>query len=189
MADSVTICSNALVELGGSPISSFTDGSIGITAGSLYPLERARVMRAKPWTFLQTTLRNNAFGTTDDGLPFQKEFLLIPNIVRLWEVTDLQGSRIAYALGESRFLYADQESIMCTMSYDKPEADWPIWFEDLMQAAMKARLAYAQTNSRTMADQCKADYKTLVQQYAAIEATEHESHKLGQDSRYLGVRY
>jgi len=182
------ICSAALIDLGGQPITTFTQSTIAITAGTLYPLERAKVMRAKPWTFLRLVAKSNKTGTETEGFTLPNRFFFPANFIRLWEVTDMSNCRIEYELGSAGILYARPESIMLTYSHDLAEEFWPDWFNELMVAAMKGRLAYAQTNSRTMTAQCKEEYEYALRTYAGIEATEHEAEEFGRSSDWLGVR-
>lgn len=194
MATEVDVCSAAVVELGGQPLADLTSTEMGRTAGTLFPLERDRLMRRHPWSFLRArkVLSNPSENV---GFDLTNVFALPVDFQRL--------EAVGYGLNQ------DQYQLVYDPNLDRPgiatgpdvttlpvvyfrstpsPANWPGWFVDLMQCAMKARLAYAVTNSRTVAADAKQEFEALYRVMTGAHGAETASRELQFDDDLMAAR-
>lgn len=187
MATKLDIINLATVDMGGKSVADLTSTQYARDASLAYDQERARLLRAKPWVWLRTIteLTSVAINT---AAPWPYSAAIPAPCVRLWRVLDTMDEPINYELGADRSLYSNYAKVRITYSLDTAEASWPTWFADLMTAAMRVRLAMPLTESRSLANDMKAEFVDLLSQYAAIEAAEQISPEVGAPSSFLSVR-
>jgi len=88
MASDIDMSSNALLLVGDSPISSFTEPGAGAqAAANLYPDTYKRVLSEHPWTFALKEQRLNKLSQTPDTFTNYQFAYQIPNdLIRLWAI-------------------------------------------------------------------------------------------------------
>jgi len=88
MASDIDMSSNALLLIGDSPISSFTEDGAGATAAAnLYPNTYKRVLSEHPWSFaLKNQLLNKLSQTPDPLTNYQFAYQIPNDLIRLWSV-------------------------------------------------------------------------------------------------------
>lgn len=192
MASNLDICNAALVELGADPIADFTATKIGRTAKTLYDMEKPRLMRLHPWNFLKLrgVLGSPLAAPLFDWL---YQFELPGDLIRLIQVGKrdypIDYELVHRANGAGGLMTNVTPVPIVYLDGSMAEANWPSWYVDLMTKAMLARLAYAVTNSRTMAEDAKKAFEDELARCRAMQGSEVLSEDLGQPSEYLAVRY
>lgn len=193
MANSVEICSDAIVELGGKPIVNFTATQLAIDAGRLYALERARILRLHPWRFLRrTALLETPKGSAPD-FDWSYQFDLPADCIRVWRVGK-RDQLLPYEMkGEAGVpggvLMTTNAKAPLVYSANVDEANWPAWFADLMQVCMQARLAYRVTNSRTLGESKKGEAAQVLSTVKGVHGSEEPMAEFGGSSDILSGRY
>lgn len=151
MTNAVTICSNALLELGADPINSLTENSkLARLCANLYPSLRDDVLRAHYWKcatkriILSPMLEAPAWG-------WAYQFQLPGDWLRTIQVgQDRQSDDFEQ---EGMTLLMRQN--ICYLKYvwrNEIEATWSRNLVRQMEVAMAARIAYAVTKSTTVRD-------------------------------------
>ena len=192
-ATNIEICSDAIVELGGKPITDFAATQLAIDAGRLYTLEKSRLMRIHPWSFLRRQTILSVYATAP-LFDWSYAFKLPTSCIRVWRVgwiDRLVDCEIHSVNGSAEL------QVMCNIADDLPvvysadiaEANWPSWFADLLGVHMQARLAYRVSNSRTLAADKKTEAEAMLRMYRGIHGSEEPMRDLGGQSDALAVRY
>lgn len=195
MATKIEIISDALVELGARPITSLTESQVAVDAGRLYDLERTRLLRSHPWRFLRKQATLSSAITPALSFDWAYHFQLPGDCLRVWQVgtkaypidyeliyigpTVTQGG-IATNVTPVPIVYSINQTT---------ETDLPQWFIDLFQSAMVARLAYRVTNSRTLAESAKAEYRDLLKTAKAEQGSEVLSGLMAGADDAIAARY
>ena len=156
MSTAVSICSNALIMLGESPINSFSDGVIsggldrGRIAENLWPSTRDMLLRSHPWNCamarasLSPDTDAPAF-TTD----FTKKYTLpgIPFWLRNHQINGAQADEVDYVV-EGRNLYCNLSSLKIRFVFRNTDiGSWDPMLVYCAEIAMAMRMAYPITQS------------------------------------------
>lgn len=191
MTTPIGICSNALLQFGKSPISSFEEpGDLARLCSNLYPGERDSILRENDWNcsikrdILAPMVAVPAFG-------FSAQFQLPGDYLRMVSIGDvLVGEPLCRTFKvEGRRVLASGTTLPIVYVYRSSEADWDAKLVELMTARMAWKLCYAVTQSTSLRDELKAEYSALAKAARAIDAQENPSAELGEDSPLISARY
>ncbi len=196
MTSAVSICSNALLQLGKSPLSSLEDVSDAATiCANIYPEERRALLRDHPWNsatkrvILAPLVDVPAFG-------FGAQFLLPSDFLRLVSVGDwwrwyggptpgCNGFRL-----EGRNILASGTQLPIEYVFDNDvEATWDAHLVDLMTVRMTWKLAYPITQSTSLAQSKEDSYERLARKARSIDSQENPSEMLGSDFPIFAARF
>jgi len=187
MADSaVEICSNALLLLGDSPISSFDDGSDRATlASNLWANARKSLLRAHPWNCAKARVNLAPEGDTPD-FDWSYQFVMPSDLLRVLFVGQLDEPD-DYVI-EGRRILADENPLYITYVYDNTDvASWDAMLVQVAEVYMAARMAYAITKSAAMRDSMYQEYASLLKMAKAVDGQEEPPETAG-DTPLLDVR-
>lgn len=179
----ITICTNALIQLGSQPISSFDDGSDNaLLCSNLWEQTRDGVLRAHPWNcaIKRVSLAPSAVVPVY-GFSFAFDFP--PEMLRLLEVDTLGNYKV-----EGRQILADENPILIKYVFrneDVPSYD--ALLVEALTAAMKAALAYPITKSTTKESETLALYLVRLRLARSVDAQEDTPDAIG-DSQLLSAR-
>jgi hypothetical protein len=186
MASAVSICSNALTQLGDAPINSFADSSPRArTCSNLWPQVRDAMLRAYPWpcarkqVILSPEVAEPAF---DWGYSF-----LLPGD---WKKTLQVGTRDERLRFEQvgRKLLADTDTLQLLYVADLDDpAQWDDCMVDAASAEMAARLAYPITQSASLADLKRKEADRALRIAKSIAGQDNEPEDWA-DSPFIDVR-
>lgn len=151
----ISICSRALMNLGASPINTFTDPRDDAQFLKLaYPEIKASIISAYPWECMKKREELTRESATPGGFRYQ---FVMP--------TDLVGAPIAafpentpYARGINGFevrgrrIVTNHEALFIDYTADKPEEAWPAWFAELVMSAICAEIAFMVTDQQSVKD-------------------------------------
>mgnify|MGYP001601781360 CR=1 FL=1 len=169
----VTICSQALRELGENGITALTENSTaGRLCNALYDKERRKELRAHRWNFAIKRVALAQLGTAP-AFGYSYAYTLPSDALRILEeqyhdtdfkVENQGGVRVVVTdSGTFNALYV--ANITDPTLFD---AD----FVDAFVARMKWKMAYPITGSAAKEQQAKADYETQVKEARSIDAQE-----------------
>ncbi len=178
MTSSVSICSNALIRLGDSPISSFTDPSRRATACSnLYPEIRDAVLRSHPWNC--ATKRVVLAPMTDaPAFDYLYQFQLPDDWLRTIQIGQL-GCPLKYTIEGQRIL-ANVNALQLVYIYrNTNEQSWDPALVDVVTAAMTSALAYPITQSASMQQAMEAKFINTFKQAKAVNGQDDDEETLG----------
>lgn len=184
MATAVSICSNALLQLGKAPISSLTEpGDTARLCSNLYPGERDSILRENDWNcaikreILAPLAAAPAFG-------FTSQFQLPSDYLRMISIGDWYVGMpyCGQFKVEGRKILASGNTLPIVYVFrNDQEATWDAKLVELMTARMLWKLAYPVTQSTTLRDELKAEYSALAKAARAIDAQENPSPELSDD--------
>ena len=153
----LSICSDALIMLGASPLSSFSEGtdSAQIT-DRLYDDIRDSTLGMYPWSFSFKKTKLNRTNNTPEN-EFKYEYQLPGdriNNVRAVFISGSSGARpVQYGweiLGDK--LLSSQEQIFIDYQYPTPEGEMPTYFVQLLKYMMAWNIAETVTDQITKSD-------------------------------------
>lgn len=156
MSDAIKICNAAAVMLGAAPIQSLEDDTdLSRIFANLYERKKLAVMSKYPWRFLAET-----FYLTRLAVPpiqgFRYAYVIpgealagAPHAVFLYQQQKL-GSR-EYRVAGIRVL-SDHPELWGEFIVDRPESEWPEYFQELLIHAIAADVALAVTDQQSIAD-------------------------------------
>jgi hypothetical protein len=178
MTSSVSICSNALLRLGDSPIASFTDQSKRATAcANLYPEMRDAVLRSHPWN---CATKRVVLAPMADAPAFDYvyQFQLPDDWLRSIQIGPL-GCPLKYTIEGQRIL-ANVSALQLVYIYRNDiEQSWDSSLVDVVTAAMTAVLAYPVTQSAAMQQAMQGQFIQTLKQAKAINGQDDDEETLG----------
>lgn len=148
----IEICSTALVKLGASPISSFSDGTAeSDVAAKLYPVTRDGLLAAYPWSFTiaQAVLTAESATPTAD---YAHSFALPSDCLRVLSAgIGKSGRGLDYRVQGAKLL-ADAESLTLTYQRSVTESELPAFFASVLIARLAAELCLPLTEGTSRAE-------------------------------------
>lgn len=151
----ISVCARALMNLGASPINSFDDP--GDTAKFLklaYPEIRAGVIASYQWECMKVRKELTRQSDAPSGFHFQFLFpgeLIGAPIAVYWSDQPWVRATAGYEIRGRRIL-SNYERLWCEFVVEKPEAEWPSWFADLMVGAIASEIAFMVTDQQNVKD-------------------------------------
>lgn len=151
----ISICSTALVGLGAGSISSLDEETDRATiCREVYPGLKAALLSKYSWRFLMTkkALTRDAVAPIGEwaySYVIPPEAIAVAPHAVFWSTAGKLGAH-AYELFGRR-LYTDHETVWIDFVTDKPESEWPAYFQQLMIYALRAEIAFAVTDQTGVA--------------------------------------
>ena len=144
MATKFDIVSQALLLIGESPISSFSEGVSGTVAANLYDTTRDSFLTATRWRF--AVGKSNLSRLTDTPLnEYQYAFQLPSDL--LMPIGTYPNSR--YEIYEDK-LYSNNATVELDYIFRPTEEVFPAYFVEALAAQLAEKFAIAITNNQTM---------------------------------------
>ena len=187
-SSAVSICSNALLELGDKPIASlsYSEGERARTAGNLWPQVRDYLLRKHAWPCARRRVILAPESTTPD-FDWGYSFALPGDWLRTLQVGK-RGERLDYAV-EGRKILANTNVLPLVYVWrNEDPALWDTSLCDAASAEMAARLAYPITQSASLAQLKRQIADQVLKEAKALAGQDNEPEDWG-DSPFTDVRY
>lgn len=183
----VGICSNALLQLGDSPIASFDENTQRARlCANLWPMVRDDFLRKHIWA----CTRKRVILAPEAGTPafdWGYSFLLPGDWVRTLQVGE-QGERIAYE-HEGRRILTDEATLKLVYVWrNEDPTQWDDAMVDAACAALVARMAYPLTKSASLAELKAREAAQALRMAKAISGQDNQPETWG-DSPFEAARY
>jgi hypothetical protein len=188
MSSKISICSNALQELGDAPIASFaaSEGDRATLCGNLWPQVRDKILRAHLWPCTRKRVILAPEATTP-AFDWAYSFLLPGDWLRTLQVGK-RGYFIRFEpMGRSLLADVNALPLVYVAKADDP-AQWDSTLVDLVGLEMQARLAYAVTQSASLAQMKRQEADQALKVAKSISGQDSEPEDWG-DSPFTDVRY
>lgn len=148
----IGLCSQALLKLGASPLSSFDDGTAETeVAASLYPLLRDALLSSYPWSFAvrHTSLPRLAEAPLVD---YSCAYQLPPDLLRIISAgTGTRGQGLEYRV-KGNTLHTNAAQVNLTYIFRPLENEFPPFFADALVARLSAEFCLPLTESTSRAE-------------------------------------
>lgn len=183
----VQICSNALLLLGASTISSFSeDNDRARLCSNLWPMVRDATLRSHPWNcaMKRVALAPDAVGPDFD---WAYQFTLPGDWLRVWSVGRDEDSPIEFMVENGKVL---MDEAICYLRYIQALADVSRYDSMLVSAltmAMEAALAYPITKSKSQQDSSTQRYINALKMARTVDGQEGTGER-SPDSVLITVR-
>ena len=178
MTSSISICSNALLQLGDKPIASFNEPTDrAMVCSNLYPDTRDAILRAHPWN---SCTKRVVLAPLADAPPFDYPYQF--QLPADWLKTIQVGSArcpLNFTAEGQRILAFVQALPLVYIFRNEIETTWESTLVDVVTAAMKMRLAYPITQSAAMAQTAASEFTTILKQAKAINGQDDDTETIG----------
>jgi len=187
MATDVSICSNALLMLGAQPINSLTENNDRARlCNSLFDSVRDDVLRSHFWNC--ATKRVSIAPDTDaPAFDYTYQFTLPPDWIRIVSCGEY-GYEVDYRQ-EGRKILCSESTLKLTYIYKNEDVTtWDVSLINAMQHAMAAKVAYAITQSASMAQVMDQQLSMYMKRARAVDGQDNPPETMG-DFPLLAARY
>lgn len=183
----VTICSNALLMLGGNPINDLSENTDGaILAANLWPQVRDEVLRSHPWN-CATKRVVLAPEVSAPEFDYSHQFILPGDWLRTVSC-GMRGYEHDYRVEGGRILANRNVLYLRYIWRNEVVASWDSILIHVMTLAMAARMAYGITKSTSMEAQRIQEYEMALRHAKAVDGQEDPPETFG-DFPLLTSRY
>lgn len=183
MSSDVSICSNALVMLGGSSFSSFDEARPHVRSfASLYPSVRDDVLRLHPWNCATERVILAPIAAAP-AFDFAYQFQLPGDWLRTVQV-GYKGDPIEYR-SEGQRLLADVTALPLVYCFRNTVEDtWSANLIHIMELAMAAKMAYAVTASSSLRDSHRDEFARELKVAKAVDGQDDPPEEFAAGSFY-----
>ena len=193
MATDVSICSNAIVRLGGEPFSSFDEAEESGSniervraAANLWPTVRRAVLRGHVWNCASKRVLLSP-DATPPAFGYANRFLLPSDWLRTVAIGRDPRDRYDYVT-EGRYLLSDEPDLPLLYVFDNTNANtYDAHLVNAMEIAMSGVLAYPVTKSTSLATELDKIVRDAIAQARSIDGQDDPPQTLG-DFPLLGAR-
>lgn len=179
MTSAVSICSNALLELGAAPISSFNESNDRTRlVSNLYAQKRDRVLRLNDWKCCKRRVVLSPDATAP-AFEWSYRFALPGDWIRTLSVGEADDDQDDYE-EESGYILMDRN--ICYLRYvfrNEDESTWDSLLIDAMTKVMVAVLTYPITKSTTKQQTDVQIVQQVLAEARAIDASDEPPPTLG----------
>ena len=183
MSSKIIICTNALLQLGSQPISSFTEGTDNaLLCSNLWPQTRDGVLRSHPWNraIKRVSLAPSA---NEPVWGYAFAFDLPGDLLTILEV-DTKGDHKV----ENGQILADENPLLIKYTYRNENVpSYDALMIEAMTWAMMSVLAYPITKSTTKSTEINNIYLLRLRLARTVDAQEDSPDQIG-DSQLLHAR-
>lgn len=187
MATRVSICSNALLLLGGKTINSLDEGTDRASlASNLYDSVRDSLLRSHPWNCAVKRVIL-APDTETPAFDYTAQFTLPGDWLKTISVGP-DGYEVDYKHESGKILANGTSLALRYISRNDNEATWDSMLVHAMELKMAAEMAYPITGSASMADLMNGKLLQHLKAARAVDGQDDPPQTLG-DFRLLNARF
>lgn len=187
MPSDVSICSNAMLMLGGKSFSSFDEKKDHVAAAaSLFPGVRDSVLRAHPWNCATKRLVLAPLASKPP-FDFTNQFQLPGDWLRTIQV-GRKGEMIAYRSEGQRILASVTALPLVYCFRNEVPSTWSTNLIHVMELAMAAKMAYTVTASASVRDSQRDEYMRELKFAKAIDGQDDPPEEFDEGS-FLESRF
>jgi len=182
MSSKFDIVSQALLLIGESPISSFSEGVAGVVATNLYDTTRDSFLTATRWRFAVGKAQLSLLTATPQN-EWRFAHQLPSNLLMPIGVYP----RIRYEIYEDK-LYSNQRVVELDYIFRPDEAAFPAYFVEALAAQLAEKFAIPVTNNQTMRESMAAVAADAYRRAAFRDSQGRPSQAI-KHAPYIQVRY
>lgn len=188
MATATSICSNAVLMLGGKSINDIylQVEDRAVLAANLYPAARDAVLRSHPWNCAIKRV-SLAPDVTTPAFDWSYQFSQPGDWLRTLSIGE-RGIPTSYVTEGRKFLSNDNPLLVRYIFRNDNEATWDAMLIEAMTLAMRAIMTYPITLSSALASANGAEFEAFVRRARSIDGMEDPPETLG-DFRLLNSRF
>lgn len=183
----VSICSNALIDVGSKTIASFDESSDRATVvANRWESVRDAVLRSHPWNCaVKRVILAPEVGTP--AFDYSYAFALPGDWLRTLQVGEY-GEELDYRT-ESGQILADVTALRLRYIWKNTEpASWDSMLVEAMTKAMASAIAYPITQSTSLAQLKEQEFRDFMKQTRAVDGQDDPPEQLG-DTRLFNARF
>ena len=185
MVSQISVCNSALVKVGADRISSIDEShKRAIILKALYCQKRDATLRAHPWKFATKRVKLLPNATIPAwGYKFQYDE---PN--DFLSLVDFRNPDMRFMTEAGQILCDEPHIEMRYIFRQTDESTWDACFAEAFAWSLAAEIAYAMTQSITLAQNCEAKYKAVLAEARWSDGLQRSSPELDADLWSLSRR-
>ena len=187
MTSAVSICNQAIFQLGGNPITSLDEPSTNArVCKSAYEPARRSLLRLFPFKFAIKRSSALAVETTEPNSRYKYSYVLPSDFLRLLNVYLVDDYKV-----ENNRILTNSKNIQIRYVFDNAdETKWDSLFQDLMVLKIKSTIAFPITKERSQVEQAIKEFTMMYRFAVGIDSTEDPQDTYGEfDNELIEVRY
>lgn len=185
-ATEVSICSNALLMLGGQPINDLNENNDRARlASNLYPAVRNYVLRRHPWNCAVKRVAL-APDTSTPAFDWAFQYTLPPDFMRMLSVGE-SGCEIDFKIESEKLLCDDNPALLRYVWRNENPGTWDDMLVWAMTVSMKAVMAYPITQSASLEQLVEDALEDVLKQARAVDGQDEPPETVG-DSPLFAAR-
>jgi len=173
----ISICTNALIKIGASSISSFEDGTAEAEVSfNLYPIVKNGLLSAYPWNFATCT-KDLAKCSENPISDYKYSYQLPPDFLRVISAGEGSSSKgIEYKIIGKK-LYTNHPSVILRYIYSPKEEDLPPYFIEGLIAKLASEFCIPITESTSRAELLKKQSDEFFQRARVLDSQQDTPEK------------
>ena len=184
-----TISTQALLKVGGTPITSF-DGTDrqSIVCSNMYEDTKKSLLFYTFWNFATQKTELAALAETPVDKSYKYAYQLPGDYIRIKGIFNSQGHKSEDYSAEKNKVYANFTPINLEYIQEKVEADFPPYFTEVLIAKLAYEICEAVTGVGTLQDRLVRDYETKLKQARVVDGQENPPRSIIDEGRLIRAR-
>lgn len=184
-----TIATQALLKIGGNPISSFagTDRE-SIVVSNMYDDTKKSLLYYTFWNFATQKATVSALVETITDASFKYVYQLPGDYVRVKGIFDSSGVKHTDYSVEKNKIYANISPLNIEYIQEKDESDFPPFFTEVLIAKLAYEICEAVTGVGTLQDRLANDYERKLRTAKTVDGQENPPRSLIDEGRLVRAR-
>lgn len=184
-----TIATQALLKIGGNPISSFsgTDRE-SIVVSNMYDDTKKSLLYYTFWNFATQKVSVSALAESIPDATYSFVYQLPGDTIRVKGIFDSSGTRHTNFSVEKNKVYANISPLNLEYIQEKDESDFPPFFTEVLISKLAYEICEAVTGVGTLQDRLAKDYERKLQTAKTVDGQENPPESLIDEGRLNRVR-
>lgn len=184
-----TISTQALLKVGGTPITSF-DGTDrqSIVCSNMYEDTKKSLLFYTFWNFATQKVELAALSETPVDKTYAFAYQLPGDYVRVKGIFNKNGQKSEDFSIEKNKVFANFSPINLEYIQEKVEADFPPFFTEVLIAKLAYEICEAVTGVGTLQDRLVRDYETKLKQARVVDGQENPPRSIIDEGRLIRAR-
>lgn len=184
-----TISTQALLKVGGTPITSF-DGTDrqSIVCSNMYEDTKKSLLFYTFWNFATQKTELAALAETPVDKTYKFAYQLPGDYIRIKGIFNSNGQKSEDYSVEKNKIFANFTPINLEYIQEKVEADFPPYFTEVLIAKLAYEICEAVTGVGTLQDRLVRDYESKLKQARVVDGQENPPRSIIDEGRLIRAR-
>jgi hypothetical protein len=189
MATKFTIASQALLKVGGTPITTF-DGTDrqSVVCSNMYDDTKKSLLYYTFWNFATQKSQLAQLSETITDASYKYVYQLPGDTIRVKGIFDNSGHTSADFSVEKNRIYTNIDPLNVEYIQEKDESDFPPFFVEVLIAKLAFEICEAVTGVGTLQDRLSKDYERKLQVAKTVDGQENPPSSIVDEGRLIRAR-
>ena len=184
-----TIASQALLKVGGTPITTF-DGTDrqSVVCSNMYEDTKKSLLYYTFWNFATQKVQLAKLDETIADSSYDYVYSLQGDTVRVKGIFDSNGNNSSDFSVEKSRIYSNMDPMYVEYIQEKDESDFPPFFVEVLIAKLAYEICEAVTGVGTLQDRLQQDYQRKLQVAKTVDGQENPPRSIVDEGRLIRAR-